>query len=80
MGGVLSDEKIDKSLLGKIDFLARNSITRRIRNQIPLTPPGNQTFQQLPFGLAHAPRDLPQITQRQANDTPDEFRDNAHDY
>ena len=62
------------------DFLARSSITRRIRNQIPLTPPGNQTFQQLPFGLAHVPRDLPQIIQRQANDTPDEFRDNAHDY
>ena len=30
------------------DFLARSSITRRIRNQIPLTPPGNQTFKQLP--------------------------------
>ena len=59
------------------DFLA---ITRGIRNQIPLIPPGNQTFEQLPFGLAHAPRDLPQIIQRQANDTPvDEFRNNAHD-
>ena len=54
------------------DFLA---ITRGIRNQIPLIPPGNQTF-----GLAHAPRDLPQITQRQANNIPDgEFRNNAHD-
>ena len=47
------------------DLLA---ITRGIRNQIPLIPPGNQTFEQLPFGLAHAPRDLPQIIQRQAND------------
>ena len=62
------------------DFLARRSITRGIRNQIPLIPPGNQTFQQQPFGLAHAPRDLPQIIQRQANNIPDEFRDNAHDY
>ena len=61
------------------DFLARSSITRGIRNQIPLIPPGNQTFQQLPFGLAHAPRDLSQIIQRQANYIPDEFRDNAHD-
>ena len=59
------------------DFLA---ITRGIRNQIPLIPPGNQTFEQLPFGLAHAPRNLPQITQRQANDIPDgEFRNTAHD-
>ena len=59
------------------DFLA---ITRGIRNQIPLIPPRNQTFEQLPFGFAHAPRDLPQITQRQANDIPDdEFRNNAHD-
>ena len=39
-----------------------------------------ETFEQLPFGLAHAPRDLPQIIQRQANDIPDdEFRNNAHD-
>ena len=51
------------------DFIA---ITRGIRNQIPLIPPGNQTFEQLPFGLAHAPRDLPQIIQRQANDIPDD--------
>ena len=61
------------------DFLARSSITRGIRNQIPVIPPGNQTFWQLPFGLAHTPRDLPQIIQRQANDIHDEFRDNAHD-
>ena len=27
------------------DFLARSSITRGNRNQIPLIPPGNQTFQ-----------------------------------
>ena len=51
-----------------------------LSNQIPLIPPGNQTFEQLPFGLAHAPRNLPQITQRQANDIPDgEFRNDAHD-
>ena len=62
------------------DFLARSSITRGIRNQIPLIPPGNQTFQQQPFGLTHAPRDLLQIIQRQANNIPDEFRDNARDY
>ena len=43
------------------DFLA---ITRGIRNQIPLIPTGNQTFEQLPFGLAHAPRDLPQINSK----------------
>ena len=61
------------------DFLARSSITRGIRKQIPLIPPSNQTFQQLPFWLAQAPRDLPQIIQRQANDIPDEFRDKAHD-
>ena len=61
------------------DFLARSLITRGIRNQIPVIPPRNQTFQQLPFGLAHAPRDLPQIIQRQATDIHDEFRDNAHD-
>ena len=45
------------------DFLARSSITRGIRNQIPVIPPRNQTFQQLPFGLADAPTDLPQIIQ-----------------
>ena len=60
------------------DFLARSSIPRGIRNQIPVIPPRNQTFQQLPFGLAHAPRNLPQIIQRQASDIPDEFRDNVH--
>ena len=37
------------------DFLARSSITRGIRNQIPVIPSRNQTFQQLPFGLAHLP-------------------------
>ena len=73
------DYDSDSSFEDLGDFLARSSITRGIRNQMPLIPPGNQTFQQLPFGLAHAPRDLPQIIQRQANDIPDEFRDNAHD-
>ena len=61
------------------DLLARSSVTREIRNQIPVIPPRNQTFQQLPLGLAHASRDLPQIIQRQANDIPDKFRDNVHD-
>ena len=62
------------------DFLARSSIIRGISNQIPLIPSRNQTFHQKSFGLAHVPRDLPQIIQGQANNIPDEFRDNAHDY